>query len=111
MKRESVRKQLRQKNSVISGRGARCEICLEVVSSTTKAFPCSDGELCGFNCGNLCNGLKPPFDATASTVSSVVDFTPEPKPCVRGDQVKRGQKNFYLIPMFDHLSNIYLLAK
>ena len=82
------------KNSVISGRGARCEICLEVVSSTTKAFPCSDGELCGFNCGNLCNGLKPEFDAKGCDCIKYSRLQPEPKPCVRGELCKAGQKVF-----------------
>ena len=86
------------KSSGTSGRGARCEICLEVVSSTTKAFPCSDGELCGFNCGNLCNGLKPELDSKVATVSSIVDFKPPPKPCVRGELCKTGTKKFFFDP-------------
>ena len=81
-----------------SDRGAKCEICLEVVSSTTKAFPCSDGELCGFNCGNLCNGLKPAFVAEEATLSSVGDFKPDPRPCARGQMCKAGTKKFFFDP-------------
>ena len=82
----------------VTGRGVTCDICQEVVAASTKTFPCSDGELCGFNCGSLCNGQKPKMDDKAKAVSSMSDFQPEPSPCERGEHCKVGVQKFLYDP-------------
>jgi hypothetical protein len=78
----------------VSGRGYVCEICQEVVAATTKTYPCTDGEICGFNCGNLCNGVHDEMDDKTLFITNMVDYKAPQTPCRRGKLCKAGLELF-----------------
>ena len=93
-------------------RGFECDICQEVVESTPKTFPCSDGELCGFNCGQLCQNDRPKISEGEKNILANFDNEkPAPNelsPCLRGQICSRGAEHFMRDPKIRNLVNILM---
>ena len=76
-----------------------CNQCKEISSAMVKTFPCVDGELCGFNCGELCvkegdkkskaEELADSFVSEKSKEALKVDT-----PCDRGLLCSQGLEKF-----------------